>query len=232
MDAASRTAGALAHQIANYLGTIRTTLYLLADELGTDPEAKQDFDVVTRTVEGAAKFVEALRAFASPQPLGQGPANLNAVLRDAEPALRTAVTPGVTLSLRLTAESLPVRGDAPRLRQLALDLVAGASHGLGNGGRIEIETTRVPDGAPGVPSALLVVRDNGAGLEPHQAARVFEPFVFEQAFDAGLRLPTVYTTVVRSGGTIRAESAPGAGLAVLVTLPLDPSPARQAVPAP
>jgi signal transduction histidine kinase len=231
MDAASRTAGALAHEIANYLGTMRTTLYLLADELGTDPEAKQDFDVVVRTVDDATRFVEALRGFANPQPLGQGPANLNAVLQEAEPAMRALMRPGATVSLSLAAP-LEVRGDAPRLRQLALDLVAGAAHALMEDGRVEIETARAPDDAPGVPSALLVVRDNGPGLEPQQAARIFEPFVFDEAFDAGLRLPTVYTTVARSGGTITAESSPGAGTTIRVTLPLGARPAREPVRAP
>jgi len=231
MDAAGRTAGALAHEIANYLGTIRATLYLLADRLRDDQGSRDDLDVLARTVDGAAAFVEALRRFAHPPLLGAGPADLSTVLREAEPALRAAMRPGTTLTLILAPGPLPVRGDAPRVRELALNLVAGASHTLGAGGQVEIETRRAPDGVGGMPAALLVVRDNGPGLDPERAGRIFEPFVFDQAYDAGLRLPTVYATVAASGGTMVAASEPGAGTTMLVTLPLEAPPAGRPAPA-
>jgi signal transduction histidine kinase len=223
MDAASRMSRVLAHEIANYLGSIRTMLYLLADELGPDPKAKEDLQVLGRTVDGAMKLVEALRGFAHAQPLGVGPADLNAVLLDTEPALRALMPPGKTLKVDLANEPLAVLADAPRLAQLALDLVAGANHTLPVGGRIDVSTARAPGPDGGAPTAALVVRDDGPGLEQEAAARIFEPFVFDIAHDTGLRLPTIYATVTRSGGAITAESAPGAGTAIRVTLPLAPA---------
>ena len=222
MDAASQTARALAHELANYLGAMRTMLYLLADELGPDPKAREDFDVVVRTVDSATKLVESLRRFAHAPLLGPGPADLNAVLREAEPELRSLMPPGKTLTLDLAKEPLAVPADAALLRQLVLDLIAGANHTLPGGGRIEIGTGRAPDRADGSAAALLLVRDDGPGLEPDVAARIFEPFVFDVAHDTGLRLPTIYASVVRSGGTIGAESAPGAGTTIRVSLPLAP----------
>ena len=231
MDAAARTAGALAHEIANYLGTIRATLYLLADRLRNDAGTRDDFDVLARTVDGVAAFVEALRRFAHPPLLGAGPTDLNTVLREAEPALRAALRPGVTLTLTLAAGPLQVRGDAARVRELARDLVAGACHTLGDGGHVEVETRRVPDGVGGTPAALLVVRDDGPGLDPERAGRIFEPFVFDQAYDAGLRLPTAYAMVAGSGGSMAAESEPGAGTTILVSLPLEVPPPERPTPA-
>jgi len=221
MDAAARTAGALAHEIVNYLGTIRGMLFLLAEKLNQEPGTREELDALTRTVDGAASFVEALRRFAHPPLLGTGPADLNVVLREAEPALRTALRPGQSLTVRLAAGPLPVRADAARVRELAEDLVAGAGHTVGASGRIEIETRRAPD-LRGVPAALLVVRDDGPGLDAERAARIFEPFVFDQAYDAGLKLPTAYAMVTRSGGAMAAESEPGTGTTILVTLPLEP----------
>jgi signal transduction histidine kinase len=221
MDAAARTAGALAHEIANYLGTIRGTLYLVGEKLGDVPGTREDLDALARTLDGAAAFVEALRRFAHPPPLGAGPADLNAVLREAEPALRAAMRPGTSLQLDLAAGPLTVRGDATSVRELAQQLVAGASHTLGAGGHVEIETRRAPGGAGGRPAALLVVRDDGPGLDRERAERIFEPFVFDRAYDGGLRLPTAYATVTASGGAMAADSEPGKGTTILVTLPLD-----------
>jgi signal transduction histidine kinase len=227
MDAAARTAGALAHQLANYLGTIRGMLYLVGDRLTEDAAAREDFDVLARAVDGLAAFVESLRRFAHPAPLGAGSADLNAVLREAEPALREALRPGATLVLDLAPAPLEVRGDAARTRELALDLVVAAVHTLGSGGRLQVETSLASGGGGGAPAALLVVRVDGPGLDPERARRIFEPFVLDQAYDGGLRLPTAYETVAASGGTMEAESRPGAGTTIRVTLPLAPATARR-----
>jgi signal transduction histidine kinase len=93
-------------------------------------------------------------------------------------------------------------------------------HSLAEGGRVEIVATPAPDHALENASALLLASGAGPGLEPERAARIFEPFVFDKSGNAGLKLATVYTTVVESGGTIAAESAPGEGTTIRLTLPL------------
>lgn len=218
MDAASRTARVLAHEIANYLGSTRAMLYLLAEEIGPNQRSREDLDTVMRTVDSATKLVAALRGFAHAPSLGSGTADLNGVLREAEPELQALMPAGKTLAVKRAPGALVVGADGPKLRQLVLDLVAGANHALPVGGLIEVESGLVQD--PGGSSASLAVRDDGPGLEPDAAARIFEPYVFDPAYDSGLRLSTIYATVVRSGGTITADSAPGAGTTIRLTLPL------------
>ncbi|HXY70712.1 MAG TPA: ATP-binding protein [Gemmatimonadales bacterium] len=218
MDAASRTARVLAHEIANYLGSTRAVLYLLAEELGPDPKAREDLDTVVRTVESATRLVGALRGFAHAPTLGTGPADLNAVVAEVEPELHALMPAGKTLTVERVAGALPVRADAAKLRQLVMDLVAGANRTLPVGGLIEVETGVVTD--PGGNSASLQVRDDGPGFEPDAAARIFEPFVFDPSYDTGLRLSSIYASVVRSGGAITAHSAAGEGTAFGVTLKL------------
>jgi len=219
MDAASRASRAFAHELANYLGAIRSTLYLLADDASDDGAVRQDLDVLARTLDEATELLEDLRRFAKAAPLGPGAADLNAVLREAEPELRGIMRPRTTLHLRCGSEPLLVRGDAVRLHALALDLVTTMSHSLVDGGRLEIEAARA-SGDDRDTAALLSARGDGPGLEPDRAARIFEPFVFDKSGNAGLRLSAVYATVVESGGTIAAESAPGRGTTVRLTLPL------------
>ncbi|HTT66882.1 MAG TPA: HAMP domain-containing sensor histidine kinase [Gemmatimonadales bacterium] len=218
MDAASRTARVLAHEIANYLGSTRSMLYLLAEEIGPDPRSRADLDSVVRTVDSATRLVAALRGFAHAPTLGNGSADLNDVVAEVEAELQGLMPAGKTLTVERAPGPLIVKADAPRLRQLVLDLVAGANHALPVGGLVEVETGLVPD--PGGGSASLVVRDDAPGLEPDAAARIFEPYVFDPAYDTGLRLPTIYATVARSGGTISGDSAPGTGTTIRVTLPL------------
>ena len=74
--------------------------------------------------------------------------------------------------------------------------------------------------------ATLDVADDGPGLEPDVAAKVFEPFFradesrARQTGGAGLGLAIVAAIVEAHGGTVRLDTAPGAGATFTVTLPL------------
>jgi light-regulated signal transduction histidine kinase (bacteriophytochrome) len=69
----------------------------------------------------------------------------------------------------------------------------------------------------------LRVADNGIGLEPANAERIFKPFERLHAHTtfegSGLGLAVCARIVERHGGRIRAEGQPGAGTTFVVTLP-------------
>ncbi|MCQ0016302.1 ATP-binding protein [Actinomadura madurae] len=78
----------------------------------------------------------------------------------------------------------------------------------------------------GSPAAVVAVADQGPGLSPEQAERVFERFY--RADDArsrdhggaGLGLAIVAALVAAHEGTVEADSAPGEGATFRVVLPL------------
>jgi two-component system OmpR family sensor kinase len=71
-----------------------------------------------------------------------------------------------------------------------------------------------------------VVADKGPGLPPEQAARLFERFYRADPSrsraqgGSGLGLAIVEAVVAASGGTVSCTSAPGAGTAFEVRLPM------------
>ena len=75
---------------------------------------------------------------------------------------------------------------------------------------------------------MLEVADQGQGLTPEQAQRVFERFYrADQARNrksggSGLGLAIVSALVAAHGGTATVDSAPGQGATFRVTLPLAP----------
>ncbi|WP_287745962.1 ATP-binding protein [Methylobacterium sp.] len=89
------------------------------------------------------------------------------------------------------------------------------------GGRLTIETARdTLEG--GRPAVAITVRDTGTGMPPEVVARAFEPFFTTkpQGRGTGLGLSQVYGFVTQSGGTVRIDSAPGLGTAVVLVLPV------------
>ncbi|WP_437850541.1 AAA family ATPase [Sorangium sp. So ce363] len=113
----------------------------------------------------------------------------------------------------------PVVGnwDASRMEQVLINLLSNAMK-YGAGSPIHV-VVRSLEGR-----ALLVVRDHGMGIAEADQARIFERF--ERAVSVrnfgglGLGLYIVRWIVTSHGGTIRVESAPGAGATFVVELPL------------
>ena len=107
-----------------------------------------------------------------------------------------------------------------------------------DGGSVRLAARPSTDGE----GAEVEVADDGIGLEPRALARLFEPFFTE--FDPakhssgkygfgqrglGLGLSLVKRFVELHGGSVRAESEPGRGTRILLTIPRDPRPSRDAV---
>ena len=142
---------------------------------------------------------------------------------------------GLTLSVKL-APALADRaalGDPTRLRQVLLNLLGNAVKFTEAGG-VDL-TVRPADGpAAGrrgrTPWLEFAVSDTGCGIAADQLERLFDPF--EQA-DAsttrkfggtGLGLSISRRLAERMGGTLTAESEPGAGATFHLRVPAPPAP--------
>lgn len=122
---------------------------------------------------------------------------------------------------RLVVEAgAPVSGvwDAQRLRQVLSNLVSNALKYSPAGGVVRVRVLREGD------DALLVVEDDGIGIDPAEAAGLFQPFergatVRQSIGGVGLGLYITHQIVDAHGGTITLDSQPGAGSRFTVRLP-------------
>ena len=116
-----------------------------------------------------------------------------------------------------------VLGDEERLRQVVANLVQNALRHTPPGTPVTV--------AVGASEAVarLSVRDEGPGLRPADAARVFERFFRADPSRArgsggsGLGLSIVASIAQRHGGRARVVTAPGEGADFIVELPLAPA---------
>ena len=187
-----------------------------------DPE---DLDLALRRIEEESKrmgvMVEELLVLAR---LGEGrepeklPVDLARVVDDAVNDARAAA-PARDITLQ-RAETADVLGDDHQLRQVVANLLGNAVRHTPDEARIRVTLTT------GDRRARLAVADDGPGLEPDVAAKVFEPFFradesrARKTGGAGLGLAIVAAIVEAHGGAVRLDTAPGAGATFTVTLPL------------
>lgn len=114
---------------------------------------------------------------------------------------------------------LIVDADPKLLRIVLENLLGNAWKFTGKTGRASIEVRAAQ--REGVES--IVVRDNGAGFDPHHVSRLFRPFHrlhAESDFPGtGVGLAIVHRIILRHGGCLWAESELGRGAAFFLYLP-------------
>ena len=118
------------------------------------------------------------------------------------------------------APDLPrIQLDRQRMKEVLSNLMDNALRYTPPGGRIRMSATA---GAQGV---VLRIQDSGPGMAPEDLSKAFERFYRADASrsreegGSGLGLAIARSIVERHGGQIAAESAPGEGMTVIITLP-------------
>ena len=159
------------------------------------------------------------------RPLRHEPVDLGDVVRRSAAAVGVSV-PERQLTVR-AGRPVVIVGDGQRLRQVVDNLLVNAVVHTPEGAAIDVGVTE--EGG----WAVLTVHDEGPGIAPADAARIFEPFYRSDpsraraSGGAGLGLAIVAAIVAAHGGTVRA--LPGPGATFEVRLPTSrPEPGRSA----
>lgn len=210
------------HELRTPLTSIRGYAELFRRGAADRPE---DLALAMRRIEGEAArmgvLVDDLLLLArldQGRPLERGAVDLAAVAADAVHDAR-AVEPDRPILLE-TASSAVVMGDDLRLRQVAANLLANARQHTPPGAAVRVGV-RADNG-----TAVLEVADEGPGLFPEEAARVFERFYradpsrSRNLGGTGLGLSIVAAVAEAHGGRARVESVPGEGTRFWVELPV------------
>ncbi|GLW11897.1 two-component sensor histidine kinase [Microtetraspora sp. NBRC 13810] len=157
------------------------------------------------------------------RPVANDPVDLLALAADAVHDTRI-LAPDREVTLNVDGAALIVAGDELRLRQVIRNLMTNALIHTPAGTPVAVRVGATGD------QAYLEVADEGPGLTPEQAERVFERFyradtartrALKDDGGTGLGLAIVAALVRAHGGRVTAHSAPGKGARFRVVLPLE-----------
>jgi PAS domain S-box-containing protein len=215
----------LSHELRNPLNAMLGWMRLLRSGALDTATAEHALAVVERNVDHQNRLIADLLDISR---IAAGTLTLEVASLDLVPLVRGvadtmapfAKAAGITLTARFMDDSLPVRGDAERVRQIVGNLLSNALKFTPRGGLIRIEGAHV-DGI-----ARLSVSDTGKGIDREFLPHVFERFTQAEGGKSrtrglGLGLAIVRQIVELHGGRVRVESAGlGQGATFTVDLPI------------
>jgi signal transduction histidine kinase len=126
----------------------------------------------------------------------------------------------VGLRVERTLSPAPAHCDPDQLRQVTFNLLANAAQAIREarrGGTVRVSCEPGLDGG-----VVLSVADDGPGIPPAEAARIFTPFFTTKPSGTGLGLAVVQRIVDGHGGSVAVDPAPGQGARFTVRLPPPP----------
>ena len=210
------TAG-IAHEFRNGLATIHGYARLL-DLERLPPDTHPYVQGIRDETELLGAVVRNFLNFAKPAELVMGTVDVGTVVDRAADEIRAdAAAHGGTVSVR--GEFASILGDEVLLKQALSNLCRNAVEACTDGGRpprVVLEGT--VDRAQS--SLRVAVIDNGPGVDPSVAARIFRPFVTTRARGTGLGLALVQKIAVTHNGRVSVQREPDGGTRFTITLPL------------
>ncbi|WP_406478901.1 sensor histidine kinase [Streptomyces platensis] len=210
------------HELRTPLTTIRGWAQLHLHGLAQDPAL---IERAMLRIEGEATrmhtMVEELLLLArldQGRPIAHAPVDLGALADDAVTDARV-VDPGRALTVEVPGEVF-ARGDEDRLRQVLQNLLSNALRHTPPGTPVSVTARALPGG-----TAQLAVTDQGPGMPPATAERIFERFYRGDesrnptSGGTGLGLSIVRSIAEAHDGTATVRTAPGEGSTFTITLP-------------
>lgn len=246
LQAVGQFAGGLAHQLNNLLTPILSNLSLALQEIPLDEEQLRGLTDAEQAAWRAADLVRRLLAFGRRGGVFREAVPLSAVVDDVVRFVRSSV--GSEIAVGWEPPAIPVRVfvDRAQIEQLLVNLCVNAREALLAADPADAVVDRpigihvAVAGEPpvalagrDVPSGWITVAvsDDGPGMPPEIASRVFEPFFTTRSATGhvGLGLTLAHGIVEQHGGVIACESMPGQGTTFTCWLPIaDVGPSAEA----
>jgi signal transduction histidine kinase len=231
LAALGEMAAAIAHEVKNPLAGIEVMAGLLRRRIPDVPDAQSLLNDIISEAKIANAIVLEVLEFVRPIRLQVERTSIAQVLHDAVTmAERKVNRGGVTVTMNIQEQLPLIQADHYQLCQLFCNLLINGLEALDGKGTIGItagqgvayqEPIAMPGGPDPAATLVVDVVDDGPGVPPEVAERVFNPFFTTKPQGSGLGLAIVRKIVDAHDGHIDLATTPGQGTRFRVILPLN-----------
>jgi PAS domain S-box-containing protein len=141
MEAVGRLAGGIAHDFNNLLTVISGHADLVLDLLGPEHSARQHAEQVLGATRRGAAVARQLLTFSRRSVTSRAVVDLNAVVTELSPMLRTLIGEDVRLEIRPATAPVHVDADPDQLEQVIVNMAVNARDAMPDGGVLSLRCT-------------------------------------------------------------------------------------------
>ena len=202
-----RIAAGLAHEIRNPLGSISGSIEMLREAPGLSEEDRRLCDIVHREAARLNQLVSDMMDLAGPKRPDPVDVDVAALAREVVALASLSERSGsgdVAVDYEGPAGAMLARCDAAQMRQVLWNLVRNGVQASGAGSRVIVSVSATND------RVEMAVIDEGPGIAPEAAKKIFDAFYTTRAGGAGIGLAVVRRIVDDHqpyGATIEVRTA-------------------------
>lgn len=216
LAALGQLSAGIAHEVRNPLSSIKMSLQILEKRINPEGNDLKRFKIAQKEVEHLEELVNNVLVFAKPVDPKMVSVDLMKVLEQAI-ALAEKIIHDKQLTLTLETQEIPqVNVDVAMITDAFLNIIRNAAEAVEDKGSIRIYARSIGSQPPAV---LVVVEDNGCGIDEEDMPHLFNPFFTKKKYGTGLGLSQVSKIVELHQGKIEIISEKDKGTKVCVTLP-------------
>lgn len=218
-------AAGVAHEIGNPIAGVLGLLEAIEDE--PDEKRRTEYlSLIRKEVGRIDRTISELLAYARPagDGIGGGSTDPIQVIEHVRSLLgATKIFDSVEVAVDVE-EGLSIATERDELTQLLVNLLLNAAQAMDGVGSVSIRGESVRGWRPPLavverPGVRLIVTDDGPGVDPELADRIFDPFFSRREAGTGLGLAICQSICERAGGEIRLLPGGEGGAAFEITLP-------------
>ena len=216
LAALGQLAAAIAHEVRNALGIIRSAAQGLNEGLpAADADAQRASSFITAEIDRLGSVVSSLLSFARPPRLAPRTVPVGALFEQALLLARQDLEAKDIRVVRAADPAPPdVRADSDLIVQVLIGLLANAADVVPRGGEVRLGARATGDGL-----VEIDVADSGPGVPEELRGRIFEPFFTTRDKGTGLGLAVARQIVEAHAGRIDVAERPGGGALFRIALP-------------
>jgi signal transduction histidine kinase len=209
-----RVARVIAHEIRNPLTNIDLSAgHLDNDKLG--PEDKKTFlEIIGRNSRRINELINELLSATKFTDLQYEPIRVDNLLDESlNEAVDRAQLSRVDIVRNYSREVIWLNVDRSRMKIAILNIIVNAMEAMtGDQGKLILETRIVNN------YCVIIIRDNGQGMDPETLAKVFDPYFTSKSKGNGLGMTNTQNIVLNHKGKIEVLSEEGKGTEFIITL--------------
>ncbi|MBD2313963.1 PAS domain S-box protein [Desertifilum sp. FACHB-1129] len=213
-------AATIIHEVRNPLTTVLLGLNAFK-QLELSEIFQSRLSLALEEAERLQRLLNEILAYAKPQALQEVELELNQFITQMLDSLRQMPSAmGRQIQFTPSQTAIQVRGDADKLKQVLINLIANACEAVGEG---ELIQTRISSQMNRV---CVQIQNGGDPIPPEILAKIIQPFYTTKPAGNGLGLAIVKQIVEAHGGQLRIESDAIAGTLASIDLPMAIAPKK------